>query len=75
MADMADFDAANQPRYKRAKIDEILESLDGENTTRADALRTALADRVYTSTSIARVLKGWGFDISPDAVQKWRRSR
>jgi hypothetical protein len=36
-------------------------------------LKVALADRQYSSAAIARVLVGWGFDISADAVQKWRK--
>jgi hypothetical protein len=36
-------------------------------------LRAALADRQYSSAAIARVLVGWGFDVSADSVQKWRK--
>lgn len=75
MADMSEFDQANRQRHKPSKVQVILEDLDDSNPDRAEMLRSALADRTYTSTAIARVLVSWGYDISPDSVQKWRRYR
>ena len=71
LMDMSEFDAQNQPVFPQSKLDAILDELDG--TERGDALTAALADRTYHGSAIARVLQGWGYDISIDAVQKWRR--
>ena len=69
--DMSEFDAQNQPTFTQSKVDIILEQLG--DSERGQQLRAALADRTYNGSAIARVLQGWGFDISIDAVQKWRR--
>lgn len=69
--DMSEFDAQNQPTFTQSKVDIILEQLG--DSERGQQLRIALADRTYNGSAIARVLQGWGFDISIDAVQKWRR--
>ena len=69
--DMSEFDAHNKPTFTQSKVDIILEQLG--DSERGQQLRTALADRTYNGSAIARVLQGWGFDISIDAVQKWRR--
>lgn len=71
--DMSEFDAANVFAPKQSKVDLALEILEHDYPDKAEALRTALNDPVYTSTAIARVLNSWGFELSPDSVQKWRR--
>lgn len=69
--DMSEFDAHNRPVFAQSKVDIILEQLG--DSERGQQLRVALADRSYYATAIARVLNSWGFDISSDSVQKWRK--
>jgi hypothetical protein len=68
--DLSDFDDANNTHYPKSKVEIIFDELSGD---RLESLKVALADRQYSSAAIARVLVGWGFDISADAVQKWRK--
>lgn len=68
--DLSAFDAENTPHYPKSKVDMAIDELSGD---RLESLRAALADRQYTSAAIARVLCSWGFDISADAVQSWRK--
>jgi hypothetical protein len=68
--DLSDFDDANGTHYPKSKVELIMDELSGD---RLESLRAALADRQYSSAAIARVLVGWGFDVSADSVQKWRK--
>lgn len=68
--DLSDFDAENSPHYQKSKVEMVIDELSGD---RLESLQAALGDRQYTSAAIARVLCSWGFDISADAVQNWRK--
>jgi len=73
MPDMTEFEQANIPSKPKSKVDIILNELAG--TERHEALTAALHDRSYNCAGIARVLRSWGYDISQDAIQKWRRRK
>ena len=75
MPDMSEFDAQNLPVYNRKKVAILLEQMERDNDERLPQLRAALDDPGYTSAAIARVLRSWGFDISADTVQNYRRTR
>lgn len=70
--DLSEFDAENGPPVQRMKLELIMDELDDD---RLSKLQAALSDRTYTSAAIARVLVSWGFEISPDSVQTWRRRK
>lgn len=71
MPDMSEFDAWNTPSVPKSKVNIILEELEG--TDRGEALHAALNDPSYSGTAITRVLRSWGYAISFDSVQKWRK--
>lgn len=71
--DMSAFDAENRPVYNRRKIDLIMEQMHADNDERLPSLQAAIHDKSYNSAAIARVLRSWGFDITPDSVQNYRR--
>lgn len=73
--DMSAFQAENEPVYNKRKLDVIIEQMEANSDDRLEALRTAIQDKGYTSAAIARVLRSWGFDITADAIQKYRRGR
>lgn len=72
LPDMSEFDAENRPVFNRRKLDIIMEQL-ADQPDRLSALQTAMADKGYTSAAIGRVLRSWGFDITEDSVQSYRR--
>lgn len=74
MPDMSEFDAQNRPVFNRRKLDIIIEQL-ANQPDRLEALTSAIENRGYTSAAIARVLRSWGFDITEDSVQNYRRDR
>ena len=67
--DLSEFDEANNQPVQRLKVAVILDELDDD---RREALLTVLRDRSYSANSIARVVTGWGHEVSPDAVARWR---
>lgn len=73
MPDLSAFDEAKQSRTIGAplRIDLLLADLDDNQ---AEALKAALdqPDR-YSRNVIADVVRGWGFTLSPDSVETWRR--
>jgi len=73
--DMTAFQAENQRVHNKRKLDLIIEQMEADGDDRLQALRTAIGDKGYTSAAIARVLRSWGFDITSDAIQKYRRGR
>lgn len=73
LPDMSEFDAENRPVFNRRKLDIIMEQLAADDPDRLSALQAAMADRAYTSAAIGRVLRSWGFDITEDSVQSYRR--
>lgn len=73
--DMSAFEAENQPVYNKRKLDVIIDRMKADGDDRLEALQTAIDDKGYTSAAIARVLRSWGFDITADAIQKYRRGR
>ena len=74
MPDMSEFDAQNRPVFNRRKMDIIFEQL-ADQPDRLEALTAAMQNRAYTSAAIGRVLRSWGFDITEDSVQNYRRDR
>lgn len=74
MPDMSEFDAQNRPVFTRRKMDIIFEQL-ADQPDRLEALTAAMQNRAYTSAAIGRVLRSWGFDITEDSVQNYRRDR
>jgi len=73
LPDMSEFDAENRPVFNRRKLDIIMEQLAADEPDRLSALKVAMADKGYTSAAIGRVLRSWGFDITEDSVQSYRR--
>lgn len=73
LPDMSEFDAENRPVFNRRKLDIIMEQLAADDQDRLSALKVAMADKGYTSAAIGRVLRSWGFDITEDSVQSYRR--
>lgn len=70
-----EFDAENTPTFPRPKIEMALDELADSDPERHARLTEVLADPSYSSSAIARVVTKWGFPMSPDAVQKWRKNR
>jgi hypothetical protein len=77
VTDMAtdEFDAENTPTFPRPKIEMALDELQGSDPERHARLLQVLNDVSYSSAAIARVVTKWGFPVSADAVQKWRKNR
>lgn len=67
--DISEFDEANRKPLQRLKVAVILDELDDD---RREALLMVLRDRSYSASAIARVVTGWGHEVSQDAVIKWR---
>jgi hypothetical protein len=74
MPDMSAFDNANTKKKRKSSIEIMFEDLDVNDPDRAAAARQALADRMYTAPAISKVFAGWGYRISPDLVNNWRRA-
>ena len=70
-----EFDIENAPTFTKPKVDAALEELRDIDRAKHDRLVEVLNDSSYTSAAIARVVTRWGFPMSPDAVQKWRKRR
>lgn len=70
-----EFDAENAPTFTKPKVDLALDDLRDSDRQKHDRLVEVLNDPAYTSAAIARVLTRWGFPMSADAVQKWRKRR
>lgn len=70
-----EFDAENIPTFPRPKIELALDELERTDRERHARLIEVLGDPQYSSAAIARVVTKWGFPVSADAVQKWRKSR
>ncbi|HEY7823073.1 MAG TPA: hypothetical protein VIG24_09580 [Acidimicrobiia bacterium] len=70
-----EFDAENIPTFPRPKIELALDELEQTDPVRHARLLEVLGDPQYSSAAIARVVTRWGFPMSPDAVQKWRKAR
>lgn len=70
-----EFDAENTPSFNRPKIEIVLDALRATDTERYDRLTEVLNDMSYSSAAIARVVTRWGFPVSADAIQKWRKNR
>lgn len=70
-----EFDAENIPTFPRPKIELALDELERTDADRHARLIEVLGDPQYSSAAIARVVTKWGFPVSADAVQKWRKSR
>lgn len=68
--DLSEFDEANSQPVQRLKVAVILDDLDDD---RREALLSVLCDRSYSANAIARVVTGWGHEVSSDAVLKWRK--
>ena len=75
MPDMAEFERARQSRHTIPKIVLILGQREVENPERHAALWAALREPEYSSAGIARVVRGWGCEVSEDGIQKWRKNR
>ena len=68
--DISEFVEANRKPTARLKVAVILDELDDN---RREALLVVLRDRSYSSGAIAKVVTGWGHEVSSDAVLRWRR--
>lgn len=74
MPDMSAFDNANAKTKRKSNIEMMFEVLDSTDPDRAAAVRQALADRTYSAPAISKVLNGWGYPVSADLVNNWRRA-
>ena len=70
-----EFDAENTPSFNRPKIEIVLDALRATDPERHARLTEVLNDPSYTGAAIARVVTKWGFPVSADAIQKWRKNR
>jgi hypothetical protein len=70
-----EFDAENTPSFPRPKIEMALDELAETDPERHARLTEVLNDVSYSSAAIARVVTRWGFPVSADAIQKWRKNR
>jgi hypothetical protein len=70
-----EFDAENIPTFPRPKIEMALDELAATDPERHARLTEVLNDPSYSSSAISRVVTKWGFPVSADAVQKWRKNR
>ena len=70
-----EFDAENLATFNRPKVEIALEKLAATDPERHARLTEVLNDPSYTGAAIARVVTKWGFPMSADAVQKWRKNR
>lgn len=73
MPDMSAFDNANVRHKRKSSIEMMFDVLDSTDPDRAAAARQALADRTYTAPAVSKVLTSWGYPISADLVNIWRR--
>ena len=67
--DMSEFDAA-RPQKPHNKLTGILEDVTAE---RREALLNALHDPSYSTPTIHKVLKSWGYEISTYPIAQFRR--